>query len=449
MNDRKIGDHAVVLGGSIAGLLTARVLTDAYARVTVVERDELSATSAHRRGVPQGRHIHGLIGRGQQILDALFPGFTDDLVAQGAPTLDPLRDARLYFNGRRMRQARSGTVVVSASRPLLEGYLRERVRSLPGVTFADRRDVLGWLSTADGRRITGVRVLRRADGSAEEVLDADLTVDATGRGSRTPRWLESLGYGRPAVHKVAADVTYATATFRLRPGALGEHRAIIAPPAPGHTRGAGLAEIEDGRSILTLIGILGERPPTSPDGFLDYTKSLPHPDVYYALRDAVPLDPPVSYHFPASTRYRYERMARFPDGLLVTGDALCSFNPVYGQGMSVAAIEALVVRRHLEAGHEPGPRKVFRDMSRAIDAAWDMAAGADLAFPQVVGDRTAKVRIGNAYVSRLHAAAEHDATLALTFLRVAGLLDPPSRLFRPDASARVLVHALQHGGRAS
>jgi 2-polyprenyl-6-methoxyphenol hydroxylase-like FAD-dependent oxidoreductase len=443
MNE-KIGEHAVVLGGSMAGLLAARVLADAYAEVTVVERDELSTTATPRRGVPQGRHIHGLIGRGQQILDELFPGFTGDLVARGAPTMDPLGDARLYLSGHRLLQTTSGTVVVSASRPCLEEYLRERVRSLPGVMFADRCDVLGLASTPDRHRITGARVIRRADGSAEEVLTADLTVDATGRGSRTPRWLECLGYGRPPEHKVSADIAYATGRFRLRPGALGEHRAVIAPPAPGHTRGAGLAAIEGDMYILTLMGILGDHPPTTPKGFLDYARSLPRSDIYDAICDAEPLDAPVAYRFPASVRHRYELLPRFPDGLLVTGDALCSFNPIYGQGMSVAAIEAMVLRSHLDAGHEPSPRKLFRDMARAIDVPWNMAAGGDLAFPEVVGDRTAKIRIGNVYIPRLHAAAAHDPKLAATFLRVAGMLDRPGTLFRPDIVLRVLSHALRH-----
>ena len=444
MRRKMFGKEAVVLGGGMAGLLAARVLADVYTQVTVVERDELSTAVDQRRGVPQARHIHGLIGRGQQILDELFPGLADDLTARGAPMIDVLDDARLYFGGHRLRPASSGIVVVSASRPFLEGYVRERVRALPGVVFVDRCDVLGLVSTPDAGRITGVRVIRRADGSAEEVLHADLTVDATGRGSRTPRWLESLGYGRPPVDKVAADIAYATGTFRLRPGALADHRAVIAPPVPGHNRGAALAEIEGDRYILTQVGVLGDRPPTTLEGFLDYARSLQQPDIYDAIFDAEPLDAPVAYRFPASVRHRYERLPRVPDGLMVIGDALCSFNPVYGQGMSVAAMEALVLRNHLRSRREPAPRALFADMARTIDVPWDLAAGGDLAFPDVVGERTPKVRIANAYIPRLHAAAAHDAKLAVAFLRVAGMLDPPARLFRPDIAVRVLRASLRH-----
>lgn len=442
-NNTIIGDRAVVLGASMAGMLAARVLTEAYSEVVVVERDELPPAPTQRRGVPQGRHIHGLLGRGQQILEELFPGFTTDLVSRGVPTIDQLGEARLYLSGHRLRQARGGGVVVSASRPCLEGYVRERVRSLPAVTFADRCNAFGFATTLGGAAVTGARVIRRADSSPAEVLDADLVVDATGRGSRTPDWLDSLGYGRPTVDTVAADIAYATAILRLRPGALGNDRAVIAPPAPGHTRGGALAAIEGERYILTLMGILGDRPPTTPAGFLEYARSLPFADIYDAVHDAELLDNPHAMRFPASVRHRYERMPRLPDGLLVIGDALCSFNPIYGQGMGVAAIEATVLRHHLGKGRPPRPRKVLREMARAIDVPWNLATGADLAFPGVEGDRTTKVRIGNAYIPRLHAAAAHDTKLGVAFLRVAAMLDRPETLVRPDIAARVLSHALR------
>ena len=444
MNPNMIGDRAVVLGGSMAGLLAARVLADAYNRVTVVDRDDLSDSVAPRRGVPQGRHIHGLIARGGQILDELLPGFTESLTARGVPTMDQLRDARLYFSGHRLRQADSGVVVLSASRPCLEAHVRARVRSLPGVTFADRRDILGLVTTQDRARVIGAHVIPRADGGTEEIVHADLVVDATGRGSRLPLWLEDVGYGRPAEEKVRTGVGYATGVFRLRPDALGHDKAVIAAPTPAHPRGAGLAMIEGQRHVVTLMGILGDRPPTDLAGFLDFAKSLHVSDVYDAIVDAEPLDAIVGFSFPASLRRRYERMRRFPDGLLVVGDAVCSLNPIYGQGMSVAAIEAITLRVHLDLGCEPRPRKVLRDMAKAVDVPWDMAIGADLAFPGVEGPRPVKARMANAYIPRLHAAAEDNAWLGAEFLRVAGLIKRPGALFRPGVVMKVLRHSLRH-----
>jgi 2-polyprenyl-6-methoxyphenol hydroxylase-like FAD-dependent oxidoreductase len=440
--NRQIGDHAVVLGASMAGVLAARVLADAYAQVTVIDRDELSETPMHRRGVPHGRHIHGLLARGQQALEELFPGLTAELVAHGAPTGDMLADARLYFSGHRLRQARTGLGLLCASRPVLEGHARARVRTLPNVRFLDRCDIVGLVATPDGRRITGARVLRRADGSAVELLGADLVVDATGRGSRTPGWLEGLGHGRPAKEQVRIGLGYATRTYRLPPDALDGDLAVLHGATPQYPRAGALQMLEDGRWMLTLAGILGDHPPTDPDGFLAFARSLQFPDIYQTIRDAEPLDDPVPFRFPASVRHRYERLDRFPDGLLVMGDAVASFNPIYGQGMSVAALEALTLRGHLERGTQPQPRRWFRDLARVVDVPWDMAAGGDLVFPGVQGQRTLKSRLANAYLARLHAAAAHDADLASAFVRVAGLVAPPQSLLRPNVAVRVLRGSL-------
>jgi hypothetical protein len=201
--------------------------------------------------------------------------------------------------------------------------------------------------------------------------------------------------------------------------------------------------------MLTLAGILGDHPPTDPDGFLDFARSLRFPDIYEAVRHAEPLDDPVSFRFPASVRHRYERRDRFPAGFLVVGDAVCSFNPIYGQGMSVAALEALTLRRHLARGIEPQPRRWFRDLARVVDVPWDMAAGGDLVFPGVQGRRTLKVRLVSAYLARLHAAAAHDADLATAFIRVAGLVAPPQSLLRPGIALRVLQGRRRHPAAAA
>jgi 2-polyprenyl-6-methoxyphenol hydroxylase-like FAD-dependent oxidoreductase len=440
--NRQIGDRAVVLGASMAGLLAARVLADAYAQVTVIDRDQLPETSMHRRGVPHGRHLHALAARGQQALEELFPGLTAELVAHEAPIGDLLANGRLYFSGHRLRQAHTGLVLLCASRPFLEGHVRARVRALPNLRFLDRCDVVGLATTPDGRRVTGPRVLRRADGSAEELLRADLVVDASGRGSRTPLWLDALGYPRPEQEQVRIGLGYATRTYRLPPDALDGDLAILDAATPQHPRIGALLILEGRRWMLTLGGILGDHPPIDPDGFVAFARSLQFPDIYEAIRDAEPLDDPVAFRFPASVRHRYERVGRFPDGLLVMGDAVSSFNPIYGQGMSVAALEALALRRHLEQGIEPQPRRWFRDLARVVDVPWDMSAGGDLVFPGVQGRRTLKVRLVSAYLARLHAAAAHDPDLASAFVRVVGLVAPPQSLLRPGIAVRVLRRSL-------
>ncbi|HLJ99155.1 MAG TPA: FAD-binding monooxygenase [Streptosporangiaceae bacterium] len=437
-------DHAVVLGGSIAGSLAARVLADTCEQVTVVDRDVLCEgvhprQAVPRQAVPQGHHIHALLARGQQILDELFPGFTSELVDRGVPVGDFGTTLSWYFNGEMIRKAHTGLVCVAAGRPLLEAYLRGRVRSLPNVAFRDCTDIRGLAASADRSRITGVRVQGRDPSAAEEVLDADLVVDTTGRGSRTPRWLEELGYGRVQEERVAMDLTYTTCDYQspLPFDPIGENIAIIPVATPALPRGAIFARMPD-RYSISLTGILGDQPPTDHRGFLDYVRSLPVPEIYQAARQAEPLGTPVRFRFPASIRRHYERLPRLPGGLLAMGDAACVFNPVYAQGMTVAALETLVLARHL-AHDPPQPARYFRDLARVIDAPWDMSAGADLGFKGTRGRRTLKVRLGNAYIPRLQAAAVTDDCLSAAFLRAAGLVDPPTALLRPSVVARVLM----------
>ena len=398
--------------------------------------------------MPQGHHIHALLARGQQILDELFPGFTDELISRGVPVGDFGTTLSWYFNGEMIRKAHTGLVCVAAGRPLLETYVRGRVRSLPNVIFRDQTDIRGLAASADGSRITGVRI-QGADASApEEVLDADLVVDTTGRGSRTPRWLEELGYGRVREERVAMDLTYTTCDYRapLPFDPIGDDIAIIPVATPAMPRGAIFARMPD-RYSISLTGILGDRPPTDQEGFLDYVRSLPVPEVYQAARQAEPLGAPARFRFPASIRRRYERLPRLPGGLLAMGDAACVFNPVYAQGMTVAALETLVLARHLTHGPLQ-PVRYFRDLARVIDAPWDMSAGADLGFVGSRGRRTLKVRMGNVYIPRLQAAAVTDGCLAAAFLRAAALVDPPTALLRPSIIARVLSRGLAgHGGQ--
>jgi 2-polyprenyl-6-methoxyphenol hydroxylase-like FAD-dependent oxidoreductase len=449
---RRTGDHAVVLGGSIAGLLAARVLADAYEQVTVVDRDELVPGSKPRRGAPQDRHIHALLARGQQVLEQLFPGLTAELMRHGAPIGDVLGDARLLFGGHRLARTEAGLIALSASRPLLEDRIRARVRAVPEVTFAPPSDAVGLRCSPDGRRITGVRLLRRADASADEVIDAELVIDATGRGSRAPAWLQALGFGQPEVDRVRVDVGYVTRCYRLRPDSLDGDMACIHGPAPDRPRGGALARLEGDVWILTLFGLLGDHPPKDPDGFDAFARSLRFPDLHDAVGAAEPIDGPTAYRFQANVRRRYERMRQFPEGFLVMGDAICSFNPIYGQGMTVAALQALALRDHIQPGVAPRSRRVLRALARAIDAPWQLAIGADLALPGVDGRRTPKLRMAGAYVTRLQAAAAHDPALARAFMRVTGLVDRPEAILRPAIALRVLrprVHATSSAERRS
>ncbi|HYN93378.1 MAG TPA: FAD-dependent monooxygenase [Pilimelia sp.] len=433
-----IGERAVVLGGGMAGLLAARVLAEAYGEVLVVDRDRLTGVQGPRRGVPQGRHAHALLARGQQILEELFPGLQAEFIAAGVPVGDLAGNLRWYVNGRRLQPADCGLTSVSATRPMLEAHVRARVAALPNVRFLERHSIRGLCATADHRRITGVRVQPEEDGGVEETLAADLVVDATGRGSRTPAWLTELGYDRPHEDRTKVDLAYTTRHYRLNSDPYGTDLSINPVASPANPRGAFFPRLHDGTSQLSLTGLLGDHPPTDEQGFLAFVKTLAAPEIYAAVRDAEPVDEPVTFRYPASVRRRYERLRRFPDSLLVIGDGVSSFNPVYGQGMTVAALEAVALRDLLRRGTPPEPRRFFGAIAPLIDSPWDVSAGGDLAFPGVQGARTLRVRAGNAYLARLHAAAAHDGAVTSAFFRVAGLVDPPQALMRPSLLLRIL-----------
>ncbi|QNE79664.1 FAD-binding monooxygenase (plasmid) [Streptomyces finlayi] len=431
-----VGNRAVVLGGSVAGSLAARVLAEFYHDVVVVDRDTVLGVSTTRKGAPHTRHAHGLHARGHLILEELFPGFTEDMSRKGYPVGD-LGEMRWYFNGRRLPYTKTGLLSVTPTRPILEHEIRTRVAALPNVTYLERHDILGLLATPDNGRVVGARVRPRDGADEEAVLDADLVVDATGRGSRTPVWLAEMGYERPAESRVRIGLAYTTRFYRRVPGSFEDTWSINPVASPDHPRGAFFGLSDEDRCIVSLTGILGDHPPTDPEGFLEFARSLSVPDVYEGIKDAEPLDDPTSFGFPASVRRHYERLRRFPDGLTVLGDAVCSFNPVYGQGMSVAAWEAMTLRRHLR-GARFDARTHLRALGKVVDNPWEVSAGGDLAFPGVEGRRTAKVTIGNAYVGRVQHAASKDPEVAKGFMRVAGLIDPPTALMRPRMMARVL-----------
>jgi 2-polyprenyl-6-methoxyphenol hydroxylase-like FAD-dependent oxidoreductase len=441
---RRIGDHVVVLGASLAGLLAARVLADAYGRVTVVERDPLPKTAENRKGVPQGRHAHLLLPRGTQILDGLFPGLLDDLAAGGAPVIRDFAEIRFSPGGHRLllEGHPPEAITCQASRPYLEGQVRARVLALPAVEVVDRCEVAGLVATAARDRVTGVRILRGANG-IEGTLSADLVLDATGRGGRATAWLATIGYDLPPEEQLSVHVKYATRHLRLRQGALGGEKFVAIGAEPDRPTGFVLVAEEQDRWVLTLIGYDGHHPPADPEAFLAFVQTVAPPDVFDAVCDAEPLDDVVIYRFPASLRRRYERLRRFPAGLLVFGDALCSTNPSYALGMSVAALQAAALQDTLASGDRDLSRRFFQVTAKPIDRAWRLTVGSDLALPQVQGPRPLPARLINAYVNQVLTAAERDRVVAEQFLRVAALQDPITRLFRLSTALRVVLSSLR------
>jgi 2-polyprenyl-6-methoxyphenol hydroxylase-like FAD-dependent oxidoreductase len=436
-----LGKHAVVLGASISGLLAARVLADFFDSVTVIERDALGDGAENRRGVPQGRHLHGLLMRGSQVLAELFPGILDELVAAGAPHFDGTDVSRMYLcmNGHLL--VRSGDAerlgVYGPSRPLLESHIRRRVRCLGNVTLRDAYDVVDLTSTSSRERVTGVRVAPHGGGEALDLI-SDLVVDATGRGARTPAFLEALGYRRPTEQKVTVDLKYSSQLLRLPQDALTEVVFLITPVA-GRPSGLAMARCEDDNWMLTVAGMAGNDPPDTFDEICDFAADILPAYALAAVRSATPLGPTAQHRYPSSRWHRYDRLRRLPDGLLAVGDAVCSFNPIYAQGMTVAALQALALRESLSRGTRNLPQRFYAAGAKPIRQAWQQVVGNDLSLPEIVGTPPLTTRLINPYVERVLSAAEHDLAAMEAFMRVVWLVDPPPRLMRPTIVARALT----------
>jgi 2-polyprenyl-6-methoxyphenol hydroxylase-like FAD-dependent oxidoreductase len=435
--------RAVVIGASVAGLLAAAVLSEFYAQVTLYDSDVLPSQPGHRRGVPQSRQLHALHARGARALDELLPGFRNDMTAAGAVTADTQGDVHWYLDDYLLRPAPSGLEGIALSRPVLEWLIRARVTKIPNVTIFDATDVAG-LAAADGRA-TGVRVrVARTPGAAEQTVPADLVLDAAGRGSRTPVWLAELGFPVPEVSRVRAGVSYVCRLYARDPRQLGGRFGSLVTPYPGKPRGGAVLRLEGDRFVVLLAGMVGTEPPLDEAGMLAFADSLACPDLASVMRESAPLGDPVKYTYPESTWHHYETLGSYLSGFLVVGDAFSSFNPIYGQGMTVAALEALALRGLLSdppATTSALEHRYFRAAGKLVAEAWETSASGDLRFPEVEGKRRRGAALLNAYGERYRAAASIDPVLGGTFLRVANMIDKPVRLLSPGHVLRVFRSA--------
>lgn len=432
--------RAVVLGAGMAGLLAARVLSESFAEVIVVDRDEVLGVTGTRPGVPHGPHAHALLARGEQILSDLFPGLMDELVAEGVFIGDLASDLRWYFHGNQIASLPIGLKSVSSTRPVLERHVRRRVAARDSVHFLERTTFGVPVLDSKSRRVVGVRIT--PPGGEATTLAADFVVDASGRNSRLAHWLDEHGFDRPRMDRIKVDLAYTTRRFRLRSDPYCGQLSINSVASPENPRGAFFPKLEDGTSALSLTGLAGDYPPADLPSFLAFARSLAAPEIAEAICDAEPVGEPETFRFAASVRRHFEELERFPLGIVPIGDAICSFNPVYGQGMTVASMEAVALRDALHAAERPADldaRGYFRAVAPIIDVPWEISAGADLGFPQVEGHRSLKVRLGNLYMKRLQVRATDDPALTGAFFRVAGLLDPPTTLVRLSVLWRVLA----------
>lgn len=439
--------RAVVIGGSMAGLLAARVLLDHFQEVVLVERDSVADQPQARRGVPQSQHVHVFLTQGQRLLEQLFPGLAAELTAAGAPTVEWTADWLMLGLWNWHPRCQSGLSGRACSRTLLEWLIRKRLLAFPHLKVFPGCEVTGLLSSESHDRVTGVKLhwQEPTAGESGESLHAELVVDASGRNSLLPKWLTQMGYDAPQETMINAFLGYASRWYRRPANLQADWQGITISAVQGiSSRGGVLYPIEGDRWIVTLGGIGRDYPPTDEAGFLDFARSLRVPLLYDLLKDAEPLSPIYSYRRTENRLRHYERLKRLPDGLVAIGDAVCAFNPVYGQGMTTAALGAITLDRCLQepSAHQRKnlSQRFQKRLAEVIATPWLMATGEDCRWPTTEGATPQwSDRWVQRYVDRVLLLAQDDPDVLRTFAEVVHMVKEPAALFQPQILLRVLA----------
>ncbi|MCX5205671.1 FAD-dependent monooxygenase [Streptomyces sp. NBC_00237] len=437
----KFAGQAVVVGAGIAGLVAARVLADHFESVVVLEAAALPSTPTPRSGVAQARHQHGLLISGASELQRLFPGLREELTADGAPLFDFGSRASMTVAGCRLPRRPMDVVVQAFSRDLLEWRLRQRVTADTSVDVRDRSRVKALCWDDGGARVVGVRL---EDG---RMLDASLVVDSSGRFSPLPDWLGDAGYPRPAQQVTDADLVYATRTVAAPTQ---DFDALFQPyEAPEQPRGGFAARLEHGNWLVTLFGAGGDHPPVDPDGWRQFAASLHNPDLDQLLAGATPV-PGGRIHVFRRTENRltrYDRMRKWPEGLIALGDSVGAFNPAFGQGMATAVLEARVLSDHLarvrrgRSRRTDGLARSFQqDIGRIARKQWLMTASDDLVWQYRRQRKRLPLWLRPVpwYKGRLLRIMVNDPRLHTLFIHVFHMVKPVAALAGPRILAKVL-----------
>lgn len=436
--------HALVLGGGLAGTLTAHALARHADRVTVVDRDRFPAGAEHRGGVPHARHTHVLLSPGAEAIDDLLPGTTAALADAGAQHLGVPNRLLTCTQAGWLPRLPEMRYVIGCSRALLDQVVRARVLADDRVDPVEAADVVGLVG--DRRRVAGARV-RYRDTGVEDTIEADFVADATGRGSRADRWLAALGLPPVPEERVDSGMVYASRVYRIPEGARDGFPGISIqgdPTSRSVAQGGTLIPIEGDRWIVSLGGTRGGEPDTTPEGFPVFARTLRHPVIADLIGLAEPLTRPFAFHGTLNRRRYYERLRPWPDNFVVLGDAACTFNPVYGHGMTVLARQAVALRDGLAEHGPEGAGRLQRALAAVTDDAWDMAVGQDLRYPGTIGpSRGPATRLQERYLDRLIRTATGRPSITRVQIDAYTLAAPLRRLLSP----RVVLDVLRGPGR--
>lgn len=437
-----MGKQAVVIGGSIAGLVTARVLADYFEQVTVIERDQWTDTTDFRKGVPQARHPHALLKRGELIFEELFPGLAEQLKAQGAMTVNMGNETAWFTFGGWRPSYDSSVVGLACSRPLLETTMRHRLSTFSNVSFRTGWEVNGLVADPTHTKAGAVKTRSRDGNQNEQLIPADFIVDASGRESQASQWLEALGYTPPSETVINAFPGYATRIYK-RPANFQRNwkLAYVQPTPPHNTRGAILIPLEGERWHVTMIGMNQDYPPTDEQAYLEFASSLPTPEILEAIKEAEPLTPITGFRSGSNRLHHYEELPRYLENFVVVGDAVYCFNPVYGQGMTAAAMSAFELGNCLQERRQAnenltGLAEQFQKrLMEIISLPWQVATGEDLRWPNTSGKEAnpdPMAALMQNYLAQVMFVTTKNPAVAEAFYRVMHMLDAPNIFFRPD-----------------
>ncbi len=445
-------EHAIVIGGSMAGMCAARVLSDRFDKVTIIDRDAYPEGALERPGVPQSRHVHVMLARGRREIEGLFPGFERIILSRGALDLDFGWDfAALRVSGWVPREI-YGISLLHASRVLIEAVVRELLRKIPNVAFIENSRVSGLIVNDNRSRALGVRMVPAEGGGAPGELRGGLMVDASGRSSKAPNWLEDLGLPTPEEIIVDSHSAYASRWFQApepqaRPKEWWWKGAWVDPKMPDSPFAGVLFPVEKNRWVVTVAGLGRNYPPPGEEGYLETMKKLRSPIIRDAVQHATPISPIYSNRAMANRWRRYDRWNARLDGFVVMGDAMCAFNPAYGQGMTTGALSALTLRDAIAKWgleHPEFTRKFFAAQAEVQKGPWGMATGADFSIPGTVGHKPLASKIFDPFVGLIMERSFDDPVVRLRMGEVIHMLRPPSDLFAPALLARVATATIKH-----
>jgi 2-polyprenyl-6-methoxyphenol hydroxylase-like FAD-dependent oxidoreductase len=433
-----LGERVVVVGASMSGLASARVLSDRFEEVVVLDRDTLPGQAEWRPQVPQGRHPHLLLTAGARLLEGWFPGIVDELETGGAVDVDLCRDFYWHQSGGSFRRPASSLRGPAMSRPFLEHAVRQRVAAIPNVTISDETTANGVSTDSSRNQVTGVRV---ADGS---VIGCDLVVDASGRQARSLAWIRELGYEPPPVSVVTVGTRYVTRVLRRSDEPARDWKAAAVIGQPSSKRMGMAIPVEGDRWFVLLGGLNGEQPPTDHDGMLAYARSFDSPVIAEILEVSEPLGDAVTHRFSSNQRRHVERLRRFPLGWVLIGDAVSSFNPIYGQGMTSALQQAHALGACLDpagAVDRSFTRRYFKAAAKIVAVPWSIAVGGDFVYDGTTGKKPPGTDLLNRYMERVNVASQRDDAVLIRISEVIALLRSPSSILTPGYVMRVWWNA--------